>query len=109
MLLSLLGVFQTILPLIILAVIVQLVLCKYLLKYRFIIPILSFLYLFFMEIKYFESTYLLFSMNINYFYYGLLLILPYGSMLFITLSMSIIIHRKNKKDKEIEKMKIMDL
>lgn len=106
---SLLGVFSKMLVLFIGAVIIQIVICHYWYQKGKIIPLLAAFYLIINEIYYFYSIRHLIEVNPNVILYGILLIIPYGSILLATSIICFFYSKKRNKYKELNKTKIMDL
>lgn len=107
--LSILGVFSTILWPLVLLIILEYLICRYLYKFSLIIPICSLGYLFYIELSYFRTIYPIIELNQNYLWYGILLIIPYSTFFISTTMIYYHFRKKVHRQKELNKIKISDL
>lgn len=108
--LSLFGLFSEIIVWFLLACILEILVCKYLFKFSKIVPFLSFVYLIINILYYFIMIYPGLSAGLSiHIIYGFLLILPYGSIFFVTTAIYLFFTKKIYKNKELLKSKICDL
>ena len=107
--LNIMGVFSNIFIYLVILIIIQYLVCKYYYKYGLLIPILCFIFMVYKIINYFSIVYTITSLNSYYLVYGLLLIIPYGSLFFGTFIVYSIFKKKIIKQQELIKTKINDL
>lgn len=93
---SLLGIFSTLLIPLLLLCIIQYWVCKSNYKFGLIIPIICVIYLFIKEIMYFQGIWGITDLNPNLVPYGILLIIPYGSLSLTTFLIYWFLKKKNK-------------
>ena len=102
------GIFIKMLPLILVIALLQIFVCKNAFKRGKIIPLLSLIFLIICEILYF---YLSSSFGFNTFIIisGVFLIIPFGSLFFVSTFIYIRFKNKINVDKELLQVKIQDL
>lgn len=102
---SLLGVIVDMLPLIIIGIIIELVICFNKISYAYFVPVLGVIYALIRTVEYYNYSLSLSQLNNNYLTYGIFLFLTYLSISIMTFLVQLIFKKVKRRKLNYEKAK----